>query len=220
MKGIFAYDIGGSVRPVLCPVWDKIFGDLDTTNSDKAFTASNSLFNEAMYFYPSLSGATTEIDSYVKHNVFENLWDYGSLVRTAWIDESVFGNPIAVDGNGVLQQHEVGYDNDGTPIDSFAQSGYMDISSGEMFIMINGLIPDFLFKGNTSSVNVTLYGLDFPNGTPRTYGPFTVTATSPTQYITVRARARQIAIKIENNTLGTYWRIGAMRYRGAPAGRR
>lgn len=218
LKGIFAYDIGGSVRPVLCPVWDKIFGDLDIVNSDKAFAASNSLFNEAMYFYPSLSGATTEIDSYVKHNVFENLWDYGNLVRTAWIDESVFGNPIAVDGNSILQQHEIGTDNDGSPIDSLAQSGYIDIASGEMFIMINWLIPDFLLQGTSPSVTITLYAIDFPGDTPRTYGPFTVTST--TQYINVRARARQMAIKIENNTLGTYWRIGAIRYRGAPAGRR
>lgn len=218
LKGIFAYDIGGSVRPVICPVWDKIFGDLDTDNADKAFAASNSLFNEAMYFYPSLSGGTSEIDSYVKHNVFENLWDYGSLIRTAWIDESVFGNPIAVDGNGILQQHELGTDDDGLAMDSYAQSGYMDIANGEMFIMINWLIPDFLFKGDTPSVTVTLYAVDFPGDTPRTYGPFTVTST--TQYINVRARARQIAIRIENDTLGTYWRIGAIRYRGAPAGKR
>lgn len=218
LKGIFAYDVGGSVRPVLCPVWDKIFGDLDTTNADKAFAASNSLFNEAMYFYPSLSGATEEIDSYVKHNVFENLWDYGSLVRTAWIDESVFGNPVGCDADGILQQHELGNDADGVAIDSFAQSGYMDLANGEMFIMINWLIPDFLLQGTGASVTVTLYAVDFPTDTPRSYGPFTVTAA--TQYINVRARARQIAIKIENDTLGTYWRIGAIRYRGEPAGRR
>lgn len=218
LKGIFAYDIGGSVRPVLCTVWDKLFQDLDVQNADKAFAASNSLFNEAMYFYPSLSGGTSEIDSYVKHNVFENLWDYGNLVRTAWIDESVFGNPIAADANGILQQHELGDDDDGSAMDSYAQSGYVDIANGEMFIMINWMIPDFLLRGDSPTVTITLYAIDFPGDTPRTYGPFTVTST--TQYINVRARARQMAIRIENDTLGTYWRIGAIRYRGAPAGRR
>lgn len=218
LKGIFAYDIGGSVRPVLCTVWDKIFKDLDTVNADKAFAASNSLFNEAMYFYPSLSGGTQEVDSYVKHNVFENLWDYGNLVRLSWIDESIFGNPIGCDGNGILQQHEIGYDDDGVPMDSFCESGYMDIANGESFIMINWLIPDFLMSGSNPAVTVTLYGIDYPTDTPDVYGPFTVT--SATEYINVRARHRQIAIKIENHNLGTFWRLGALRYRGAPAGRR
>ena len=52
---------------------------------------------------------------------------------------------------------------------------------------------------------------------PTVYGPYTVTPT--TAYMTIRARHRQIALKVQSDGLGVFWRIGAIRYRGAPDGR-
>lgn len=217
LKGFFTYSGSGGSQPLISSVYDVIFKDLDQNNTSKVFMGSNSLFNEVMTFFPSQSGGTGEIDSYVKFNTLENLWDYGNLVRLAWIDESVIGNPIGSDLSGLLQQHEIGYDDNGSPMDSFIESGYADLEGGEYFIMINWMIPDFVLNGSDPSVNITLYAVDYPGGTQTTYGPFAVTST--TTYINVRCRARQIAIKVENDTLGTFWRIGAIRYRGAQAGR-
>lgn len=217
VKSFFSYG-NSSVSPVPCSVWDQVFGDLDLSNSQKIFGASNSLFNEVSFFYPSLSGGTGEIDAYVKLNVVTGSWDFGKLVRTAWIDESIFGNPIGADGASFLQQHETSSDADGAAMtDVSATSGYADITEGTQFVFVDQIIPDFYMTGTNPSVTLTIYTTNWP-GTPATvFGPYIVTPT--TQYITIRTRARQIAFKIESDSLGTFWRLGAVRYRGAASGR-
>jgi len=82
---------GSGATPLPCPVWDAVFQDLDPDNKSKVVCAPNTVFNEVWWFYPS-NGAT-ENDSYVKLNVVEGSWDYGPIGRSAWIDQSVFGNP-------------------------------------------------------------------------------------------------------------------------------
>lgn len=206
------------VTPLQCPIFDNIFNDLDYQNADKSFMAGNSLFNEWAHFYPSVSGGTGEIDSYGKFNVLENLWDYGKLVRTCWIDENAFGKPIGVDGAGLVQQHEIGYDADGIAMaDVMVESGYVDISGGTIFLFLDWIVPDILMTGTNPSVTITVYTVYYPSDTPTVFGPFTITPT--TQYITLRTRARQMAFKIQSDSIGTFWRIGAMRYRGKPSGR-
>jgi hypothetical protein len=208
------------VTPLTCPIFDTIFQNIDYANHAKAFMAGNSLFNEWMFFYPSLSGATGEIDSYAKFNVLENLWDYGSLIRTCWIDQNnyVQGYPIAIDGIGLIQQHEIGYDADGAAMEGvYVESGYVDVSGGTIFLFLDWIIPDILMTGTNPSVTITVYTVYYPGDTPTAFGPFTITPT--TEYITLRTRARQMAFKIQSDSLGTFWRIGAMRYRGKPSGR-
>lgn len=216
LRGFFIMD-GGGVRPLPCSVWDQVFQNLDLDNADKSFAAVDSPFNEVFFFYPSLSGSG-EIDSYVKVNMLENVWDYGPLVRTAWTDVSVFGMPIAVDGSGLLQQHEQGYNNNASAMTGvFAETGFIDIADGQDFIYIDQLIPDMKWQGNSPSIQWTVYTTIYPGGTVATHGPFTVTPT--TTFISLRARARQIAHKIQCDTLGTWFRWGAPRHRGAPSGR-
>lgn len=224
-KSFFVLD-GGGVRPLKCDVWDAIFKNLTTTQLSKIICAPNSNFNEVSWFYPSLTG-NGEIDSYVKYNTLDKVWDYGSLIRTAWIDQSVLGSPIGVDGpNGLLQQHETAVDADGQPMTGVEiTTGYSDLEDGSDYVFIDKLIPDFVWTGSANtaarSVTLTVYGLDYPGdldgGLQGIYGPFTMN--SQTQYITLRARFRQIAFKIQCDGLGTFWRLGAMRYRGAPDGR-
>lgn len=216
-KGFYVYG-GGSVSPLQCTIFDQVFNNLDDSALDKSFMAGNSLFNEWIFFFASANGETGEIDTYAQFNALENLWSYGNIVRTCWIDESAFGTPVAVDGNGIIQQHEQGYDADGEPMTGvFIESGYVDVSDGTIFLFIDWLVPDILMTGSNPSVTLTLYTVNYPGDTPTTFGPFTVTPT--TEYITVRCRARQMAIKIESDSLGTFWRNGAIRYRGARSGR-
>lgn len=205
-------------QPLPCPIFDNIFNNIDYSNVDKAFMAGNSLFNEWAFFFPSISGGTGEIDTYGKFNILENLWDYGNLVRTCWIDENAFGTPIGVDGNGLIQQHEIGYDADGSPMTNvFVESGYVDISDGTIFLFMDCLVPDILMTGSNPSVTITVYTTNYPGGAQSSFGPFIVTPT--TQYITIRCRSRQMAIKVESDSLGTFWRVGAIRYRGTRSGR-
>lgn len=226
LKGFYLYSGGSGVQYIPCTVWDNVFQRLDTANLDKIFAAPNSLFNEMAWFFPSTDNTNPtlgEIDSYVKYNVVENLWDYGALTRFSWIDENIIGNPIAVDGNNLIQQHEIGYDADGSAMTGvFAQSGYVDIADGEIFIFVDWMLPDFLWKTvdptTQPRVTITVFTLYTPGDlAPAQYGPFTVTPSTP--YFSFRARARQMAIKVECDTLDTFFRIGSIRYRGAQSGR-
>ena len=216
-SGFFSYGSGG-VTPLQCPIFDNIFGDIDYTNVDKAFIAGNSLFNEWSFFFPSASGGTGEIDTYGKFNILEQLWDYGNLVRTCWIDQNALGTPIGVDGSGIIQQHERGYDADGSPMTNvYVESGYMDIGDGTIFMFIDWLIPDILMKGDNPSVELTVYAVNYPGDAQAVIGTYTITPS--TQYITFRTRARQLAFKVESDSLGTFWRMGAIRFRTARSGR-
>lgn len=218
-SGFFVYGTNGSA-PLPCPIFDTIFNNLDYSNSDKAFMAGNSLFNEWMLFFPSISGGTGEIDMYGKYNVLEQLWDYGNLIRTCWIDQNNFvhGYPIAVDGGRLIQQHELGYDNDGSQMeDVYIESGFVDIGDGILYIFVDWIIPDFIMTGSNPSVTITVYTTNYPGDTPTAFGPYTVTP--QTQYISIRTRARQMAFKVQSDSLGTFWRSGAIRYRAAKSGR-
>jgi hypothetical protein len=152
------------------------------------------------------------------------IWDYGSLPRSAWIDESVLGYPIGADPTTLLlQQHETGYDDDGAVMDSYLETGYTAYGDGENFGVIDYFEPDMKWKtvsgSSSAQVQITLTATPSPNSTrTMTSGPVTVTST--TEYITPRLRGRQIKWKLETTDLGSWWRLGNIRYRYTVDGRR
>lgn len=211
-NNFFIYE--GSVSVLPCTVWDNIFFNLNDQQRDKITCAVNSSFNEISWYYPSLNSG--EIDSYVKYNVSENVWDYGNLVRTAWIDKSVILNPAGVDENGYIQQHEVSNDADGAPLVSNAQTGWFKLTEGLLYIFVERMIPDFILSSG-AEVTITVYTTDYPTSTPSSQ-VFSVNAS--TEYIIIRQRARLASIKIESSDLGSFWRMGELLYFGSPCGRR
>jgi hypothetical protein len=206
------------VAPIPCTVWDFIFQNINTANASKVQCAPNSVFNEIMWLFPA--GTATENNAYVKLNVVENSWDYGFMDRTAWMDISIFGNPIAADSGGYLWQHENGTLNPGAGNPSFT-SGWWAISEGNELSFVDYVIPDFKwgFYGGSqnTSVNMTFYSADYPGDIPRSYGPYTVT--QGTEYLTPRIRGRLMQVAIQSLNEG-FFRLGRIRYRYAPAGRR
>ena len=215
------YMIGQEGMRILpCEVWDFIFQNLSTANVSKIRCAPNSTFSEISWFFPS-SGGTGENDSYVKYNVAEKEWDYGSMSRNAWIDVTALGNPIATDTVNVYQ-HEIGYDNTNQPITSSFESGYWAISDGNEMCFVDWFIPDMKFGtysgSQTASVQITFNAVDYLGDTPRTSGPYTFTST--TEYLTPRLRGRFMSISIQSVDAGSFWRIGKARYRFAVSGRR
>lgn len=217
-NGFFTTD-GSSVNPLPCSVWDILFDNLNAAQAEKITLAPNSHFNEFFLFYPSLSGSG-ENDSYVKFTKQGNVWDYGSLVRTAWFDQSIFtnNNPIGVDGNALIQQHESTTDADGSAMLPSATTGWMKLSEGTEYIFLERFIPDFKSVIGSPSVQITLYFADYPNDTPTIFGPYTVT--SSTEYQIVRARGRLLMVKISSSDLGTNWRLGQILHNAKGAGRR
>lgn len=212
---------GGGPQPLPCPVWDVIFQNIDTTNLDKVCCATNSEFNEVTWYFPSANGGGV-VDQYVKYNIAEKAWDYGTLGRTAWIDQSVLGAPIGADPSTVIFQHEISTNDDGAPMNSFFESGYFALAEGETFVTIDFILPDMkwgtLSGAQAASVQISVTTTDYPNGTPRLAGPYTMTAAL--DYINTRCRGRMAKVKIASSDLDSFWRIGRLRYRFANDGRR
>lgn len=213
---------GGGVQSLPCSVWDTIFQDLDTDNQSKCRAAPNSAFDEMWWFYPSLSGGTGECDKYVKINLEEKTWDYGNLPRCAWIDQSVLGQPIGASPQGVLYQHETGFDADGQPMLPWFETGYFVLAEGQDIAFLDWLFPDmkwgFVGGSQNALVQITITAVYYPNGPEKVYGPFTMT--NAKTFINTRLRGRQIKLRFSSSDLGSWWRLGLMRSRIASDGRR
>ena len=167
--------------------------------------------------------------------------------RTAWLDSPLRAEPMSAIGynsngsytNGGLVYQETGVDNNetGTPvaIDAYVQSSDFDIGDGHNFGFVWRLIPDVSFDGSTSAapaVNFTVrprqnpganYGdSDNPAVTSKVSYATTTTYNVQqfTQQVFVRIRGRQMAFRLESNTLGTQWQLGAPRIDVRADGRR
>lgn len=213
---------GVAVMP--CPVWDFVFQNLNTNFQQNVRAAPNTPFNEAGWFFPSSASVNGECDSYVKFNLTEPgaPWDYGSLPRSAWIDQTVLGSPIGAIQAGTIYQHETSNDAAGQPLVSSFTTGYFFIAEGEDFCVVDQILPDFKWgfygAAQTANVQLTFLVVNFPGDTPVQYGPFTVT--QQTEVLSVRFRGRQMAIVVGSGDIGSFWRLGRIRYRYAPSGRR
>lgn len=218
----FCRIVGENVQTIPCTVWDFIFQDFDETNADKVYVGANSLFGEIWFFFPSLSGGTGEVDSYVKYNPDLNVWDSGRLARSAWIDQSPIGPPTGADPNGLIFQHETSTNADGQPLVASFKTGYYQVSDGDQLQFIDWIFPDFKYgqRGQPASavIDITLTFSDYPNETAKTAGPFTVSST--TTFFNPRLRGRFVAVEISSSDLNSWWRMGGIKVRSAPDGKR
>lgn len=152
----------------------------------------------------------------MKYNVILNEWDYGSLGRSAWIDQSVLGPPIGADPvTRLIQQHEISNDADGAAMTPFFQTGYYAMSEGDVKVFLDWIWSDAkwgqLSQAQTAQLQITFLTADYPGQTPQAFGPYTVT--QATEYFYTRLRARLLAVRLSSNDLGSFWRIGLIRYR-------
>jgi len=187
--------------------------------------------------------------NYIDSSSQRGIWTTGSLNRTAWEDSAVFGRPHAthynadddtsfdVVGNtdGVTTYYEQEKGNNqvkrgvSTAITSNIESGDFDITQdqkqgvtfrgdGEYFMSIRRFIPDFLTQ--TGTTRITLYLRDYPNASQvsSTLGPFDITSSTTKQ--DTRARARSVALKVENTAVNQDWKLGTFRLDLQAGGRR
>ena len=220
--GFFVYN--GAVQPVPCSVKDHVFSNLNIGQAFKVFAATNVDFSEVTWYYP-VGTDDTEITNYVTFNYAENLWSVGTLARGAWIEAGTRNYPFAssivtaTDAN-YLYTHETGYDDDGSAMTAYIESGDIELDEGGRFMFLSRMIPDFAFSGNTddASMSVTIKGKGFPVDTAATLA--TATVTSSTQQNFLRTRARESIIRLESSGLGYGWRLGDLRFDMRQDGRR
>ena len=219
--GFYVYN--GAVQQIPCSVQDFVLSNLNVSQAFKVFAAENNTYSEIIWFYPVGTG-NTEITNYVSYNYNENLWAVGTLARGAWLDSGVLDGPIAssviTDTNdNHIFNHEVGYDDDGSAMTAFIESGDLEIGDGQNFMLIDRVVPDFSFSGgSTPSVNMTIKGSNFPLETPSSIA--TATITNTTKQSNIRARARHTVLRLESTGSGYGWRLGGFRFGMRQDGRR
>jgi hypothetical protein len=242
----FIYD--GRVNVLKCPLLRYVFEDINREQAQLVYGGTNKEFNEVIWFYCS-GGVTpsTSIDRYVIYNYRDDLWYYGQLNRTTWVDAGVNTFPLATSG-GYIYSHENG-PNDGQPlgaeplaISSYIESAFMDIADGEFYMLTKRVIPDVDFTASQTTnpvtgatlvpaVDMSVAVTKFPGaetqttdvaGATLTRGVTTATGTIDqyTNQVFIRARGRQMNFKISSNTVGTQWQLGDSRVDAKPAGMR
>jgi hypothetical protein len=223
------YKYDGRVQTLSCDLRQFVFENINKTQLDQVFSSTNEGFNEIWWFYCSLN--SNVIDTYVIYNYLENVWYYGTMGRTAWLDSGLNDYPVAATYSKNLVWHENGVNDctdsvDGVAIDSYILSSEFDIDDGHNFGFVWRMLPDLKFDGSTATspqVTLTLYpmqnsgsGYNSPLSVGgNAYATSTRTSKYPIEQYTgqiyTRVRGRQLAFKIEGNQLGLQWQLGSPR---------
>ena len=231
----YMYD--GRVQSLRCDLRQYIFGDLNTGQYEQVVAGTNEGFNEIWWFYCSAN--SSQNDRYVIYNYREDVWYFGNLGRTAWLDSGLRNFPLAATYASNLVDHESGVDDQvaasPVPIAAYITSSEFDLDDGHQFAFVWRVLPDMTFRGSTAtSPSATMTLLPLKNAgsgynTPASVGGsnsagITRTATLPIEEFTgqvyTRVRGRQMAMKIESDGLGVTWQLGAPRLDMRPDGRR
>ena len=225
------YAYAGTVQRLPCTVRDYVFNDINSSQLAKITAGSNTAFGEIWWFYPS--AGSQENDSYVVFNYMENVWSYGSLARTAWLDRGITSLPLVASPDHYMYSHETGFDDGSTvpssAITAFIESSQIDMGDGDEFIFMNRMIPDLTFRNSSAdfpSATMTLSARNYPGGLYLQSEAKSVTRTSTTpieqwtEQVNLRLRGRAFALKLESTGEGVGWRLGTPRVDIRSDGRR
>jgi hypothetical protein len=150
---------------------------------------------------------------------------------------------MAATTNNIVVFHEAAVDNGETnppsAINAYIQSSDFDIDDGHNYGFVWRMVPDITFDGSDTSgstldkpfVQFTVRPKQNPGSNYGTALSPTVTSTQSyagqttynvqqfTEIIYSRVRGRQMAFKVESNSLGTQWQLGVPRIDVRPDGR-
>ncbi len=227
------YVYSGQVQTLPCTLRQYVFQDININQTDQIVCGTNEGFTEIWWFYPSSTSNWN--DRYVIFNHLENAWYYGSIVRTAWLDTALRDNPVACstledETDGYLYAHESGVNDDDEAMASYIQSSDFDLGDGEQFMLTRRLLPDFNFNESTATsptVTMTIRpkrfsGSAYANTASDTQSVISSSATIDqyTEQVFIRARGRQMALKVASEDLGVQWQLGSLRLDVRPDGKR
>lgn len=239
------YTYNGRVDTLPCTLRQYIFNDINRNLGQIFFAGTNNQFNEVIWFY--CSATATDIDRYVIYNYSDNIWYYGTISRTAWVDAGITPYPLAA-GDTWVYYHELGHD-DGQPlgaaplpITAYIQSADVDIEDGDKYMLIRRVIPDVNFNSSdttntvtgaplTPEATITVGVRNFPGAASSTTNASGISTARPvitssatidqyTNQVFIRARGRQMNFRIESNDIGVQWQLGMPRVDARPDGTR
>jgi hypothetical protein len=225
------YAYTGRVETLPCTLRNHVFNDFNIQQAEQVVCGTNEQWNEIWWFYPTLDSDYN--NAYVVYNHLERIWYYGYVPRTAWLDTAIRYYPQAANtpsdtSSGYLYSHELGVNDDDLPMDSYIQSSDFDLDDGDQFMLTRRIIPDISFDGSTAvspEVTLTVRPRNFPGSAFRvdpadSQRVIETSVGAYTDQVFVRARARQMALKVASDELGVQWQLGAPRLDARPDGRR
>ena len=235
------YKYDGRVQTLNCDLRRYVFSDFNKLQTQQVYAGTNEGFNEIWWFYCSNDSLVS--DRYVVYNYLENVWYYGNIGRTAWLDSGLLPLPVGATYNHELVQHEDGVDaydlGNQTALAAYISSSEFDIGDGHNFGFVWRILPDLTFEGSSATAGTSGSGVPTPTVTMTLYpmqnsgsGTGTPAAGSVikgstyniteeyTGVIYTRARGRQMIFKIASDQIGTTWQLGAPRIDIKPDGRR
>ena len=230
------YKYDGRVQTLNCDLRRYVFGDFNKLQTQQVYAGTNEGFNEIWWFYCSNDSLVS--DRYVVYNYLENVWYYGNIGRTAWLDSGLLPLPVGATYNHELVQHEDGVDaydlGTQTALAAYISSSEFDIGDGHNFGFVWRILPDLTFENSVSTssgtaptVAMTLYPMQ--NSGSGTGNPAAGSVVKGSTYniteeytgtIYTRVRGRQMIFKIASDQIGTTWQLGAPRIDIRPDGRR
>jgi hypothetical protein len=223
------YKYDGRTQTLRCDLRQYIFSDINQLQNEQVFASTNEGFNEVWWFY--CSAGSNVVNKYVVYNYAEDIWYYGTMGRTAWLDSGLRDYPLAATYTRNLVNHEQGVDDNETgtalPIAASIGSSEFDIDDGHNFGFIWRVLPDITFRNSTGELTpqctMTLIpmrnsgsGFTTPASTNNTSSAqIQRIATAPIEEFTgqvyIRVRGRQLIFKVDSNRLGTTWQLGVPR---------
>jgi hypothetical protein len=241
------YKYDGRVSTLRCDLRQFVFESINKTQAEQVFCGTNEGFNEIWWFY--CVGDSSTINNYVIYNYVEDIWYYGTMGRTAWLDSGLDDFPIAATYLNNIVEHENGVDDNAsnTPaaIEAYILSAEFDIEDGDRFGFVWRVVPDITFRGSTNGTNpaVTMTLLPMQNSgsgynnpaslggqsyssvadlgdQTATFGGKSYSIEQFTGQIYTRVRGRQMAFSVWSNQLGTTWQLGSPRMDIRQDGRR
>jgi hypothetical protein len=231
------YKYDGRTQTLRCDLRQYIFSDINEAQLEQVVCGTNEGFNEVWWFYCSRNSVM--IDKYVVYNYLEDIWYYGTMGRTAWLDSGLQAGPIAATYANNLVNHEVGNDDNmtGTPVamEAFITSAEFDLDDGHNFAFVWRMLPDVTFRGSdTANPSLVMSLLPLKNSGSGYTNPASVGLTNsasvtrtvdvPVEQFTgqvfTRIRARQMSMRISSSALGVAWQLGAPRLDLRQDGRR
>jgi hypothetical protein len=86
------------------------------------------------------------------YNYVEQVWYYGTMNRTAWLDSGLRSHPLGATYSNNLVNHEQGVDDNETAttvaIPAYVSSAQFDLEDGHQFAFIWRILPDITFDGS------------------------------------------------------------------------
>jgi hypothetical protein len=231
------YVYNGRVQTLPSTLRTYVFQNINLDQQYQITAGINDAFSEVWWFYCSANSTT--VDRYVVYNYLDNVWYYGNMARTAWIDAPLRQFPVAAGYGGQILYHESGNDdgsvNPPAAIDCFVQSADFNLEDGDSFGYVWRIIPDLTFDGSNAPFPTAQFSIkprQFPGtayGTANNpdvqsannyLGQRTYNVQQFTPQVNVRIRGRQMALRVGSNTTGVAWQLGTPTADIKPSGRR